>query len=208
MQAFAFFDFDKTLTAGDTLFPYLLYLRKTKIISRAQLGKAMLAGLLYILGLLDERRAKQMALSFVRDLPQAVLEQSGRAFLRSLRIFEGAKEEIAVLRARGLRIVVVSASCDIYMQYIRDVLPVDDLLCTRVEHGVVQENCKGREKVRRIQEFLAQQGEELDAGLSCAYGDSRGDLHMMSLVRQRVIVNNRALYHRQDSALYRFVEWR
>lgn len=207
MQSYAFFDFDKTLVKGDSLFPYLLYLYKHKQIGLMNLWKAGMAALGYAIKAIEAGRAKQIALDFLKYKSAEELALYNRKFLQSLQVFTGAKKRIESLRAEGAKIVLVSASCDVYLQYVQDILDVDVILCTQVQDGIVQKNCKGKEKVHRIEAYLAEVGETIDYAASYAYGDSASDLPMMALVKNRIIVNNNKLFARQKTGEYGFVKW-
>lgn len=82
---------------------------------------------------------------------------------------------------------------------------VDAVLSTRCEvggdgryTGQVGENCKGEEKVRRIKQYLKENGFVLDMKCSSAYGDSPSDADMMALVNRAVLVNpKKALLRRR-----------
>lgn len=189
------------------MFPYLLFLYKHKQIGLRELGKAFFAALGYATKSLEAGRAKQMALDFLRTKTAEDLAIYNRKFLQKLYVFEGAREEINNLRAKGIKIILVSASCDVYLQYAKDILDVDAILCTRVQNGIVQKNCKGPEKIQRILEYLEQKREKIDFENSYAYGDSASDLHMMELVKNKIIVNNQHLFKKLSNEKYAFVEW-
>ena len=104
--------------------------------------------------------------------------------------------ELWQLKAAGYTIVVVTASAEAYMRLLPEFLPVDAVLSTPCETmdgvytGVVGVNCRGEEKVRRIQAYLQAQDMEVDAD-SRAYGDSASDAPMLRLTAHPVLVNPR-----------------
>ena len=59
----------------------------------------------------------------------------------------------------------------------------------RFTDEIVGQNCRGEQKVKRIQDYLAETGTELDDESSSAYGDSPHDLPMLSLCGHIYIVN-------------------
>ena len=67
---------------------------------------------------------------------------------------------------------------------------VDALLCTPTDaQGQPQPpNCKRGEKVRRITQWLEEQGSDISA-LRTAYGDSAGDVQMLSACKTPVLVH-------------------
>ena len=121
----------------------------------------------------------------------------GRDFFREVlcpRLYHDGMSELWQLKAAGYTIVVVTASAEVYMRLLPEYLPVDAVLSTPCEvangvySGVFGANCRGEEKVRRIQAYLQAQGLEVDAD-SRAYGDSASDAPMLRLTEHPVLVN-------------------
>lgn len=198
MTKCAFFDFDNTLARGDSVVPFLLYaVRKGKAPKR-QLFRAAW-GYLTQLGRPEKgSRAKEHTFSFIKGKSPEELDDLARDFFReevTPRLFEDAIAELWQLKSSGHTVVVVSASADLYMHLLPEVLPVDAVLSTHcvTENGVytgkVEANCKGEEKPGRIARWLAQNHLELDRENSCAYGDSFSDAPMLRLVQHPVLVN-------------------
>ena len=77
-----------------------------------------------------------------------------------------------------------------YMRYVKDLMGADTLLCTPIdENGTVTDNCKGDEKVRRINAEIARRGIAVDFDACAAFGDSRSDSPMLSLTGRKCAVN-------------------
>ncbi len=86
-------------------------------------------------------------------------------------------------REAGDRTVLVSASFEVYLRPLAQLLGVDDVLATRlqVEGGIATgaldgPNCRGPEKVARLHEWLV----DRSAVRLVAYGDSAGDREMLA----------------------------
>lgn len=196
-QAFAFFDFDDTLAQGDSILPYLLFCIRRGIAPRSQVFRAALGFLRWKLNPASASNAKSATLSFLKGHPVDQMDDLARDFFREYarRIYPDGRKEMERLKEQGVRVVVVSASVDAYMRVLPEFLPVDDVLSTHAitqdgrYTGAVGENCKGEEKVRRIESFLRERGLTLDAEHSSAYGDSLSDAYMMDLVAHAVLVN-------------------
>ena len=85
-------------------------------------------------------------------------------------------------RAAGHRIVLVSASLRPYLVPLGLHLGVDAVLCCEIEIGadgvatgrIDGVNCRGPEKVRRLWQWMTEQG-LVDRAEVWAYGDSAGD---------------------------------
>ena len=188
---YAVFDFDNTLTTQDSVVPYLLYCRKRGLCGW---GHLLRCGLAYIGQRLDPSRvlrAKEVSLSFLQGKTQAELDALARDFFRedmSRRLLAEGQKELASLREKGIRIMIVSASADVYMRAFRELLGVDELVCTRTLtdsegrfNGRVERNCRGEEKVLRLKRWLEEHaGEEPE--LVAGYGDSSGDIPMLRFV--------------------------
>lgn len=198
MTKCAFFDFDNTLARGDSVVPFLLYAVRKGKAPRAQLLRAFW-GYITQLGRPGKgSRAKEHSFSFIKGKTPEELDDLARDFFReeiTPRLYEDAIAELWQLKSSGHTVVVVSASADLYMHLLPEVLPVDAVLSTHcvVEDGVytgkVEANCKGEEKPRRIARWLAEKGLELDRENSCGYGDSFSDGPMLRLVEHPVLVN-------------------
>ena len=198
-QGIAFFDFDDTLARGDSILPFLLYCIRKRIAPRRQLVKAAGAFLYWKLRPSRASRAKSATLSFLKGRSADEMFDVARAFFRDEylpRFYQDGLTELWSLRSQGMKLVVVSASPDVYMRALPEFMPIDAVLSTRCEvggdgryTGQVGENCKGEEKVRRIEQYLKENGFVLDMKCSSAYGDSPSDADMMALVNRAVLVN-------------------
>lgn len=198
MTKFAFFDFDDTLSRGDSVVPFLLYAVRKGAAPKSQLLRAAWGFLAQIGHPGKISRAKEHTFSFIKGKRPDELDDLCRDFFREIitpRLFEDAIAELWRLKSTGHTVVVVSASADVYMHLLPEFLPVDAVLATRctVENGAyngkVEANCRGEEKPRRIAAWLAENGLTLDAEASCAYGDSVSDAPMLRLVGHPTLVN-------------------
>ena len=214
--AFAFFDFDDTLARGDSIFPYLLYCIRRGLAPRRQLFKAAAAFLMWKVKPDTGRAAKETTLSYITGRKIAEMDQLARDFFGEVQkrhFFEHGAAELLRLREQGVTTVIVSASSDVYMRVLPEFLPVDHVISTVCEvrdgvyTGKVGKNCKGDEKVRRIQEWLSAQGLSIDKEKSSGYGDSPSDAPMLLLTASPVLVNpKRKLKERIPGG--RIVHWK
>ncbi len=196
--AFAFFDFDDTLARADSVFPYLLHSIKRGYAPWWQLFRAAYGFLRWKVQPSTGRAAKELSLSYIKGRTVEEMDALARDFFQAYQktnFFEDAAPELFRLREQGVQIVVVSASSDVYMRVLPEFLPVDHVICTVCTvadgkyTGKVQKNCKGEEKVRRIQEWLDGAGMSIDKERSWGYGDSPSDSHMMLLTGHPTLVN-------------------
>lgn len=186
----AFFDFDGTLTRGDTLVPFLRHVGGS-----ARLAIDLLAAspwlLAHAVGAITNTAAKErllwQALSGIR---LDDLRSDGERFARDRIPGMLRPDTFARLRAhqeQGHRCVLVSASLDLYLLPWSRAQGFDACLSSSLSTdesgnvtGTLQgANCHGEEKVRRIKLLLE---ESPPPSRTYAYGDSRGDLPMLAIV--------------------------
>jgi HAD superfamily hydrolase (TIGR01490 family) len=186
----AAFDFDGTITARDTLKPFLVRAFGLRAVARAFIAEAPLA---LRVGLrrarVDDFKLRAIARLFA-GAQAAPLRVQGQAYARELRprLRPAALERIGWHRARGHVLVLVSASIDVYLEHVARDLGFDHLVCTRpstrasptgerFDGGLVGEDCTGAGKVRALLGLLgARAGFELHV-----YGDARGDRELLAL---------------------------
>lgn len=213
--AFVFSDFDDTLAKGDSILPYLLFCIRHRLAPRRQFAKAALAFLRWKLQPSTGRAAKEVTLSYIAGRSVAEMDEVARDFFREVqqkRFFREGVAEMQRLREQGVRIVIVSASSDVYMRVLPEFLPCDEVICTTCESvdgrytGKVGKNCKGEEKVSRICEWLHAQGLSIDKAASSGYGDSPSDAPMLLLTEHPVLVNPKRRL-RQRIPEGRIVHW-
>ena len=183
----AAFDVDGTLTTGDCVTPFL----------RRAAGRRLLTSLLVHAPSLaaaavarDRDRLKELACSTLTGLDGKAVDELGASFARevcSKRLREDTTGRLRRHRALGHVVILASASLDAYLVPLGELLGVDAVVCTRLERGddgrltgrLVGANCRGPEKARRVQEWLAE-ADLADAEL-WAYGDSDGDTELLAL---------------------------
>lgn len=188
MKHVAAFDFDGTLTRGDTLLPFLWrYLGAAKLLRVLVQCSPWLV--LYALRVLPNHvaKARLLRLSFAH-LPLASAQAWAQDFVTTALPGLWATWGMARLRehqARGDVCVIVSASPDVYLQAVAQHLGVG-LVCTQLalRDGVysgemASANCHGPEKVQRLQAWL--RDNLLQGAHLTAYGDTRGDWPMLTL---------------------------
>jgi phosphatidylglycerophosphatase C len=178
----AVFDFDGTLTRRDTLLPFLRRTRGASRTSIALLANSLVLARGMVAG--DNRRDAAKA-SVLRHLlaGQDVDELRAAAEVfadvvidRGLRT--SVAERVRSHKSEGHELVIVTASPELYVGPIGGRLGFDAVLGTRLETTgdgrltgrLLGRNCRGTEKVERLQAWLGD-GE----ATVYAYGDSSGD---------------------------------
>lgn len=184
--AIAAFDFDVTITTRDTFVPFLI-----KAFGKWRVWRAFLrlspSAVMVLLGMTDRDRFKARLIRalFVGESVERVREV-GRAHAAEILswVRPAAIKRIAWHKAQGDRLIMVSASLDIYLEPVAKALGFDDLLCTSpstddlvFDGNLLGGNCRGPVKVSRLKGLL---GNLSDFDLS-AYGDSAGDREMLAI---------------------------
>ena len=181
-----FFDFDGTLTTGDSLLPFLRHVAGTPryCLQMARLSP-VLAG--YALGLVNNSRAKERVLQHcLGGLALSQLERQAEQF--SLHILPGLLRHEGMERLRwhqqqGHRCVLVSASLELYLKPWAYQQGFVYCLASRLSShkdtctgSLLGANCYGDEKLDRIRATLP----DFANHETFAYGDSAGDTAMLS----------------------------
>lgn len=199
------FDLDGTLTLRDTSVPFLRFVAgkraaRAGVLSAAAWAVPDLAVSLWAewlgsppkLGGFSGRWAgllhQRVSVRTLRGRSRVELETAGADFAsRTLRenLRPDARARIEEHRGRAHRLVLASASLDLYLEPLRGLLGFDVVIGTRLEwndgvatgrvHGLP---CWGAEKLRRVREAL-RPGEEIVH----AYGDSRGDRALLAAAK-------------------------
>ena len=188
----AVFDFDGTVIRGDSIVALLRLARRQGYLSLPGLAYSALCGILYYLHLMNAMAAKRRSHAFLTRMRPAEREKLLRSFADSLvsRAYPDALRQMAAHHQKGDLVVLCSASCQCYMQYVAPLLGADALLCTpsAPDGQCLGPNCRGQEKVRRVTAWLAENGLPGDA-ICAAYGDSKGDAPILRASREPVLVN-------------------
>ena len=145
--------------------------------------------------------AKAVLSSWFEGRSQTELEFSARRFARthiSHWLREDILEPIEALRGAGARVVIVSASYDLYVSEVGAMIGAEAVLATQLEFvdgwctgRLATPNCRGEEKVRRLSEWLEQNCSTSDELRVVAYGDSSGDDAMLAFANEGVRVERR-----------------
>lgn len=183
----AAFDVDGTLTTRDSVVPFLRLTAGLPAVVRAFARRPLAT--LRAAARRDRDELKALAVRSLAGRPWGELLTLGEAYAREIvraRLRPDTTSRLAWHRQQGHRVVLVSASLRPYLVPLGLHLGVDAVLCCELEldSGVVTgrldgPNCRGPEKVRRLQQWLDSQGLAGRAEV-WAYGDSRGDHELLA----------------------------
>jgi phosphatidylglycerophosphatase C len=192
----AVFDLDGTITRRDTFGPFLwgFLWRRPWRLARALL--ALPAAARFTLN--RDRGALKGAIihALLGGAKRASIARWAErhvAELLAVGLYAEALAAIAMHRARGDRLLLMSASTDLYIPLIGRALGFDEIICTevrwraddRLDGRLASANCRGEEKRRCLAAVIARDA----PGRVYAYGDSRADLLHMQLVQEAYLVN-------------------
>jgi phosphatidylglycerophosphatase C len=204
----AVFDLDGTITRHDTLFPYVMGFPTSA--ARKVLGMLALVGtlLLFVIGRRDHGGVKAAFIHLTlggasRARVEAWTTQFVPALLKN-GVFSDALKAIEQHRREGARLVLMSASTDLYVPAIGTALGFDEVICTGMRWNgdlldgrLATPNRRGTEKTRCFQALLG-----THPGLiTAAYGNTGSDLDHMRLADRPLLVNASASARRKASAL-------
>jgi phosphatidylglycerophosphatase C len=200
----AVFDLDGTITRRDTFLPYIAGWLRRHPARALHLWRVPAALLRFALGGRDRGRLKSDLLRIVlgpanRTEVQAWSEEFVAALATPF-LHEPALAAIRRHREAGDRLVLLSASVDLYVPLIGARLGFDETVCTgvrwngeRLDGRLTTENRRGEEK-RRVVEAL--RGRFAGARFA-AYGNAASDFAHLEIVEEPLLVNANARARRE-----------
>ncbi|NKN32885.1 HAD-IB family hydrolase [Marichromatium bheemlicum] len=183
----AFFDFDGTLTTGDTLMPFLKFVVGTPAYyTKLALVSPVIAS--YFSKLLRNDIAKQLVLKqYLAGYHIADLFERGQHFSEEVipkMLRPEGMERLRWHQQQGHDCVLVSASLDAYLNAWAKQEGFSDVICTSlsidingIASGKIQgKNCYGEEKLRRLKEWQ----KEYSPVEKFGYGDTKSDISFLN----------------------------
>lgn len=195
----AYFDLDKTVISKSSSLALSRPFYRAGLVTRSQLLRGAYAQLVYLMVGADQKRmdrAKDGMLALAKGWDRAEVEAVVREALEEVvdpYIYQEALDLIALHRALGRKVFIVSSSPQEVVRPLAERLGVDDVLATRAEivdgryTGNLEFYCYGPQKADAIRRAAEEQG--IDLSGSHAYSDSITDLPMLEEVGHPVAVN-------------------
>ncbi len=192
MTVVAAFDFDATLTTRDTVVPFL-----RRFTTPARFATSLLPQTLRLLPMAarrDRDRLRELATQLVfAGRPLAAVEAEARTFGAMIADSWLRPDTTARLRwhlEQQHHVVIVSASYEPYVRVVAEHLGAVGavgVVATRLRvagdrcSGELDgANCRGPEKLRRLDEWLCDSGLDRGHATLFAYGDSAGDRELLA----------------------------
>jgi phosphatidylglycerophosphatase C len=186
----AAFDVDGTITRRDCVVPFM-----RRVAGTATLGRRLVAQTRTVSALASRRdrdglKAAAAAAAFTGQ-PIERIEEIAEEFARSVHASGLRADTVRLLddhRERGDTVLLVSASFEVYLRPLAELLGADDVLAARLDVGpdgrltglLAGPNCRGPEKVVRLHGWLDERAGGRAGAHVTAYGDSAGDLELLA----------------------------
>lgn len=188
-----FSDFDGTITSSDSFIRSLFFY--------SSLGKTicLLPGLIFnlikfFLGIITRDEMKKYSYSkFFSGFSLSLIEEKNKKYAKKIKFNQKVIDLLETFKEAGYKIILVSASPDVYMEYFTKEFGYDGLICTQVEKyegkltgKLLGRNCNREEKVKRIKESDYYN----DSLEIITLGNSKGDHAMLGLSDEYYYVIN------------------
>jgi HAD superfamily hydrolase (TIGR01490 family) len=195
----AFFDLDKTVISKSSSLALSRPFYRAGLVTRSQLLRGIYAQIVYLMLGADEKRmdrAKDGLLALTKGWDRDEVEEVVREALEEVvdpYIYQEALDLIALHRALGRHVYIVSSSPEEVVRPLAERLGVDGVVATRAEAidgkytGNLEFYCYGEQKAEAIRNLAEAEGIDLTG--SFAYSDSITDQPMLEAVGNPVAVN-------------------
>ncbi|MEI9425136.1 HAD-IB family hydrolase [Mesorhizobium sp. Cs1299R1N1] len=198
----AVYDLDGTITRSDTFVPFLLGFLARNPWRVFRCGLLPFYALAFRSGLCGNSFAKQKFLAAICGgaSRKALADHSAEFAAAVVRggLLPGALASIEAHRTRGDRLILISASLDLYVDVIARHLRFDDVIASKTRGGRLDgENCYGASKVARLKALLAMDTHETQV---IAYSDHASDLPLLAVADVGYVVNPKPAMRRLAEA--------
>ncbi len=183
----AFFDFDGTISKGDSFALFLRFILGRKFYVKLAQNLPIL--LLYKLGFISNSSVKERILaSCIKGMEIDKFSAYCKDFLPNLQSIckDSALQKIAWHKAQGHKVAIVSASFEEYLGFLAQKLEIDliatkmEVVDLRITGRFATPNCYGTQKVARIKARY----NLANFTQIYAYGDTKGDKAMLGLASE------------------------
>jgi len=197
----AFFDLDKTLLPGASLFPLAREMYRQRYFTARTIARFAADQVWYRVrgteGAGPMERARAASLEVIAGKPVAEVVEFGRAVAREEllpRLYPQAVQLLQTHKRAGREVYIASSSPEDYLAILAEELGIDGVIGTRAQ--VVDGRYTGEldgpmvhgpEKAARVEKLAAERG--IDLVRSFAYSDSVNDVPMLELVGHPVAMN-------------------
>lgn len=182
------YDFDKTIYSGETSTDFMVFFlkRNPKYIFRLYL---LIPSIIYFK--FNLKKSKEFFFAILKNIEIDFLKKEIEAFWveNKSKIYNWVYNEIIINKKKSEKLVLISATPEIFLENISKDLGFDILIGTKFENNnkyfsnnIVGKNCKGEEKVSRLKKIL------YDFNILSFYSDSISDKPLFDLAKRKISV--------------------
>ncbi|WP_314010995.1 HAD-IB family hydrolase [Pseudostreptobacillus hongkongensis] len=188
MKKIVVYDFDKTIYGGETSTDFMRFFLKR--------NKKYIKRLPYVIKSLfyynkNLKRSKEIFFKILDNIDMELLKNEIREFWKqnNKKIFSWISDEIKVNKLESDELILISATPSIFLEEISKELGFDKLIATefvkqkdKFISKIEGSNCKGVEKVYRLQEYLE------NFEIIKFYSDSMSDKPLFDLAKEKYFI--------------------
>jgi HAD phosphoserine phosphatase-like hydrolase, family IB len=189
MKNIIVYDFDKTIYNGETSTDFMLFFLKRNPKYIIRIFNALYSLVYYKKNL---KKSKEIFFKILNGLDIKFLKEEINEFwkVKKDKIFSWVYDEIFENKKIADELILISATPSIFLDGISKELGFDKLLSTEFENlnevfnsKIIGANCKGEEKVRRLNNYIS------DYNILKFYSDSMSDKPLFDLAVEKIFVN-------------------
>jgi len=198
-EKLAIFDVDYTITKRETLVEFYFFMLKKNPKFIKFLPKSIFSSIFYVFKIYDASKAKKTFIRFIDGIEENEMKKIVKEFYEtrlSKILYKDAIDMIKKMKKEGYKIYLISASAEFYLNELYNIKEVDKVIGTRFikekglhKNQILGENCKGQEKVKRLEEVLKKENIDVDFESSYMFSDSLSDLPLFNLVGHPYLIN-------------------
>ncbi|MEG2353540.1 MAG: HAD-IB family hydrolase [Clostridium sp.] len=213
MERLAIFDVDFTLTSRETLIEFYLFVLKKNPRYIKYLPSILGSALFYGCKIYDEKKVKERVIAFINGIDEKEIQKTVKEFYKEVLnkiLYKDSLDMIKKLKGQGYKIILISASPELYLKELYNIKEVDFIIGSRFhcsdgkyKNKMTGENCKGEEKVKRLSSYIESENIEVDFKESHMFSDSLADVPLLELVGHPHLINFRKKHNK-----YEILNWK
>ena len=184
----AIFDFDGTLYAKDSLIEIWKFFLRKYPLTLLYFPVQFTGLLLFKLKIIDAKKFKELFVIYLsRISEEEILKGLEEFWTREypLNFHNELLHYLSDIKSKGLKTVCLSASPDLFLHQICVMLQIDVLISTHMVHEngkyrIQGKNCRGDEKIKRIQDHF----KDHDIELEYVFSDNWDDQELRKMAKQ------------------------
>lgn len=211
-EKLAIFDIDYTLTKSETMVELLKYFLKKYPYKFYYAFNSLFGFLGYFFGLIDEKKSKEIHLSFLKGFNKEELDSFIEGYFQNQFkpiLLKDGFDALEELKSMGYKVILSSASPEFYVTKLYENKNIDMIMGSKFafdENGrflskMLGRNNKGKEKVIRLNEYI--DFEKVDFKNSYMFSDSLSDSPLLELCGKSYLIN-----YKKEQSDYEVLIWK